>query len=911
MGWGVKSMVDIPKGGFVCEYVGEIISDAQAEQRENDSYLFDLENKEGDTYCLDANKFGNVARFINHSCNPNIVPVKVFTSHQDLRFPHIAFFASKPIKRGDVLGFDYGEKFWVIKHKFFTCWCGGEKCKYSKWTIGKTLENYYKKIEESSSQTPDDASNKKTKDESLNATKNGTVTRTKDSKVIKDSHSKSPPEEKQGEQASEVAQPQTGKLKLKLRMEEGKVVKVDFSGLLPDEPDAKKSIKQEDRDRNSLDSSKKGDSKKLESRKSPMTEENYSKDLEARKSSDDGLKMSISKKSNEKNLEVKKYPRDQETIDRKIAELKGSIKGQEEKIMKLEAQLREDRKSPVIKINKSAIAEYHKAKETKKALKQAAREEKKLRSKSNTPEPSSETVSTQDKKNIETSINAIKKVNGDNENSVKNERIQNNQEKLNFPDKLMEKRSTVKLSENKTPDKLIREKAPSNLIEKKTTKLDEKKNESIKMVDSIKESASVKNKIDIEKDIKVIDSVKKNSSTKDDATVRNKIENSKDDEPDNNDKNNDSIKETSLVKNKIESKKDDGISANVPVPENITSKENVCDELPKPQVSATPDVNDSQDGVTPDVNDSQDGATPDVNDSQDEPMETDDNDAIMEHILEPTTHETEPTAPIISTNEVVNVKENIYETVISQDVDDAFLMDMMDVSTDINPAPTIVENVIRNIVPEEIKSVEKQEKLPETVEETSTPKPQGRALRARKPETPQSQPKNKNKQTDSTKAKADTPAVAKTAAINGQAMTPSTPTPNSTKQVQTVNVSVAEEIATIVESTHAESKVSDTENSADDVESSTRKGRSRTTRRSVAAAAVTSNSSSPGASKSTPQAAKSVAASTPTAKGSAAVSGSAKAASSASKKESRATTPQVTERPKRTRKSLADSKETS
>jgi hypothetical protein len=32
--------------------------DAEAEQRENDSYLFDLENREGDTFCIDANKVG-------------------------------------------------------------------------------------------------------------------------------------------------------------------------------------------------------------------------------------------------------------------------------------------------------------------------------------------------------------------------------------------------------------------------------------------------------------------------------------------------------------------------------------------------------------------------------------------------------------------------------------------------------------------------------------------------------------------------------------------------------------------------------------------------------------------------------------------------------------------------------------
>ncbi|MEQ2179714.1 hypothetical protein GOODEAATRI_028003, partial [Goodea atripinnis] len=45
MGWGVRAMQDIPQGSFICEYVGELISDAEADVREDDSYLFDLDNK--------------------------------------------------------------------------------------------------------------------------------------------------------------------------------------------------------------------------------------------------------------------------------------------------------------------------------------------------------------------------------------------------------------------------------------------------------------------------------------------------------------------------------------------------------------------------------------------------------------------------------------------------------------------------------------------------------------------------------------------------------------------------------------------------------------------------------------------------------------------------------------------------
>jgi euchromatic histone-lysine N-methyltransferase len=141
-GWGCRTLLDIPMGTFICEYIGEHISDAEADSREDDSYLFDLDNKDTDTFCIDARKYGNVSRFINHLCEPNLIPVKVFVEHQDLRFPRICFFASRDIKAMEELGFDYGEKFWIIKWKQFTCACGSQKCKYSSEMIHKTIEDY-------------------------------------------------------------------------------------------------------------------------------------------------------------------------------------------------------------------------------------------------------------------------------------------------------------------------------------------------------------------------------------------------------------------------------------------------------------------------------------------------------------------------------------------------------------------------------------------------------------------------------------------------------------------------------------------------------------------------------------------------------------------------------------------------
>ncbi|KAH3823923.1 hypothetical protein DPMN_125748 [Dreissena polymorpha] len=43
--------------------------------------------------------------------------------------------------------FDYGEKFWIIKWKQFTCTCGSTKCRYSKETIQQTLAEYRLKHE--------------------------------------------------------------------------------------------------------------------------------------------------------------------------------------------------------------------------------------------------------------------------------------------------------------------------------------------------------------------------------------------------------------------------------------------------------------------------------------------------------------------------------------------------------------------------------------------------------------------------------------------------------------------------------------------------------------------------------------------------------------------------------------------
>lgn len=93
----MRPLVNVPKGSFIAKYAGEILTDFEADRRTDDSYFFDL----GHDHCIDANYYGNVSRFFNHSCEPNIVPVRVFFEHQDYRFPIISFFACRDIAMGE------------------------------------------------------------------------------------------------------------------------------------------------------------------------------------------------------------------------------------------------------------------------------------------------------------------------------------------------------------------------------------------------------------------------------------------------------------------------------------------------------------------------------------------------------------------------------------------------------------------------------------------------------------------------------------------------------------------------------------------------------------------------------------------------------------------------------------------
>ena len=111
---------------IVIEYVGEKIRVPVADKREilyeklgvGDCYLFKLDKD----YIIDATFYGSKARYINHSCDPNLISEYMQVNGET----HIVLSASRQIEAGEELTFDYN---FVPELEMIECFCGTAKCR--------------------------------------------------------------------------------------------------------------------------------------------------------------------------------------------------------------------------------------------------------------------------------------------------------------------------------------------------------------------------------------------------------------------------------------------------------------------------------------------------------------------------------------------------------------------------------------------------------------------------------------------------------------------------------------------------------------------------------------------------------------------------------------------------------------
>ncbi|KAI3468262.1 hypothetical protein Pfo_024925 [Paulownia fortunei] len=151
-GWGVRPLTSIPSGSFICEYAGELLEDKEAEQRiGNDEYLFDIGQNYSDSsvkpeeqaisavlmeeggHTIDAAQYGNIGRFINHSCLPNLYAQNVIYDHDDRKMPHVMLFAMENIPPLQELTYHYNYSVDQIRDsngniKVKKCYCGTAEC---------------------------------------------------------------------------------------------------------------------------------------------------------------------------------------------------------------------------------------------------------------------------------------------------------------------------------------------------------------------------------------------------------------------------------------------------------------------------------------------------------------------------------------------------------------------------------------------------------------------------------------------------------------------------------------------------------------------------------------------------------------------------------------------------------------
>ncbi|RCV27563.1 hypothetical protein SEVIR_5G338700v4 [Setaria viridis] len=140
-GWGLHAAEALGRRQFVCEYAGEFLTTEEARRRHrlydelasagklSPALIVIREHLPSGKACLrvniDATKVGNVARFINHSCDGgNLHPVLVRSSGSLL--PRLCFFAARDIVEGEELTFSYGDA--RVRPKGLPCFCGSSGC---------------------------------------------------------------------------------------------------------------------------------------------------------------------------------------------------------------------------------------------------------------------------------------------------------------------------------------------------------------------------------------------------------------------------------------------------------------------------------------------------------------------------------------------------------------------------------------------------------------------------------------------------------------------------------------------------------------------------------------------------------------------------------------------------------------
>lgn len=133
-GNGVFAVRDLTAESRVIEYRGMRLTHADADKHyegnaeTGHTFLFTL-NKD---FVIDANRGGNAARWINHSCEPNCQAFLIEHKNGDKEKDRVIIETLRPIKAGEELSYNYAitldERHTPRLKKKWECHCGTNGC---------------------------------------------------------------------------------------------------------------------------------------------------------------------------------------------------------------------------------------------------------------------------------------------------------------------------------------------------------------------------------------------------------------------------------------------------------------------------------------------------------------------------------------------------------------------------------------------------------------------------------------------------------------------------------------------------------------------------------------------------------------------------------------------------------------
>ena len=113
-GLGLFATTAIPKNKLVIEYTGERIPTKLAQEidrKRANKYLFEIDRR----FTIDGSARSNLARYVNHSCDPN--------TEAESNRGRLMFRAIKPIAAGSEITLDYGEEHMELYFGKAGCQC--------------------------------------------------------------------------------------------------------------------------------------------------------------------------------------------------------------------------------------------------------------------------------------------------------------------------------------------------------------------------------------------------------------------------------------------------------------------------------------------------------------------------------------------------------------------------------------------------------------------------------------------------------------------------------------------------------------------------------------------------------------------------------------------------------------------